>query len=543
MSDLTVCFVLTVTMLRSFILEGYLVSTGSMAPALLGFHKRVRCPSCDWLFAFGVRFTDSGDGQTAADASETARATCPNCGQINIDVSDVPRNHGDQLLVHRHVFDLRPPRRWEPVVFRNPADPEEAYVKRVVGLPGERIRIHSGDVYINGRIARKDLTVQRDMRIPVSDLAFLPDSDLWELPWQLDGNWDVIDEQLVFDSPGNDPSVGSLTLRPWRWHGGQHVTEVALPAADAHPDWDEFLRRFDRIPVSWTNRLEYDEQRQRLRCRGVMPEQMQRDLIRSASGPGFRRAVYRLAARSHLAPLTDRCGYNPPAMASEHPITDLMLDVTISMQQQPREMRVQMPVADDVARITIIPATGEITVRVNDQPDAVRQAVLARLPAEFRLEVSGFDRRLLVAVDGDLPFRPLDLPGALPTGDDAASDAVLDAGRRIYGQQNRLTLAFSGGRFRLETLRLYRDVYYTEGRGRHAVERDCRIRSGSYFVLGDNSPVSFDSRSWEDPFVPHRLLTGKPFLVHLPSRPGRIRFGSREMTIRLPDFQRIRYIP
>ena len=54
-----------------------------------------------------------------SDAVKTY-ASCPNCGQIDIDISPVPRNHGDQLLVHKSVFDFRRPRRWEPVVFRNP---------------------------------------------------------------------------------------------------------------------------------------------------------------------------------------------------------------------------------------------------------------------------------------------------------------------------------------------------------------------------------------------------------------------------------------
>ena len=39
--DLAICFVIAVILLRTFILEGYLISTGSMAPGLLGFHRRI----------------------------------------------------------------------------------------------------------------------------------------------------------------------------------------------------------------------------------------------------------------------------------------------------------------------------------------------------------------------------------------------------------------------------------------------------------------------------------------------------------------------
>ena len=116
--DLAVAFVVAVMLLRAFVLEGYLISTGSMAPGLCGFHRRVHCPACQYVFAFGVAFDDSTPGQpgTIQEPSGPRRlATCPNCGQSGIDVASLPNNHGDQLLVHKHTYDLRKPRRWETV--------------------------------------------------------------------------------------------------------------------------------------------------------------------------------------------------------------------------------------------------------------------------------------------------------------------------------------------------------------------------------------------------------------------------------------------
>ena len=91
-------------------------------------------------------------------------------------------------------------------------------------------------------------------------------------------------------------------------------------------------------------------------------------------------------------------------------------------------------------------------------------------------------------------------------------------------------------------IKLYRDVYYTDTRGRHAVSRPFELKDNEFFVLGDNSPVSHDSRRWENPVVRRSLLVGKPFLVHLPSMPGTLRVGSRELHLRLPDWQRIRFL-
>ena len=41
-----------------------------------------------------------------------------------------------------------PPERWDVVVFRYPEEPEVSYIKRLVGLPGETIRIAHGDIYV-----------------------------------------------------------------------------------------------------------------------------------------------------------------------------------------------------------------------------------------------------------------------------------------------------------------------------------------------------------------------------------------------------------
>jgi hypothetical protein len=61
-------------------------------------------------------------------------------------------------------------------------------------------------------------------------------------------------------------------------------------------------------------------------------------------------------------------------------------------------------------------------------------------------------------------------------------------------------------------------------------------------VLGDNSPVSFDSRSWDNPAITDEMFLGKPILVHLPSRPGEFQIGGHTLQVRIPDLSRIRYI-
>ena len=88
--------------------------------------------------------------------------------------------------------------------------------------------------------------------------------------------------------------------------------------------------------------MDYDEERQVLRCEGVMPDEMQRDLLKKATDEGFRRAVYRLAALSHLAPLTDRYGYNAMVESPEYVVCDLMLRIQLTWTTAPTAIRVRL---------------------------------------------------------------------------------------------------------------------------------------------------------------------------------------------------------
>jgi len=47
-------------------------------------------------------------------------------------------------------FPIHPPKRGEVVVFRNPLNTDQDFVKRVIGLPGEKVEIRRGVTYIDG---------------------------------------------------------------------------------------------------------------------------------------------------------------------------------------------------------------------------------------------------------------------------------------------------------------------------------------------------------------------------------------------------------
>jgi signal peptidase I len=66
---------------------------------------------------------------------------------------------GELLLVNKLAYTIGNPRHGDVIVFHYPGNPEEDYIKRLIGLPGDEIRIEGGLVYINGQ-SLEDRTFQ-----------------------------------------------------------------------------------------------------------------------------------------------------------------------------------------------------------------------------------------------------------------------------------------------------------------------------------------------------------------------------------------------
>src|SRR6202049_3303376 len=62
----------------------------------------------------------------------------------------------ERIFVNKFVYRLEPIERGDIVVFRYPRDPSKSYIKRVIGMAGDRIRIEDGQVYVNGEALAED---------------------------------------------------------------------------------------------------------------------------------------------------------------------------------------------------------------------------------------------------------------------------------------------------------------------------------------------------------------------------------------------------
>ena len=57
---------------------------------------------------------------------------------------------GQYLIVSKLAYWLHPPAHGDVIVFRPPNNSADDYIKRIVGLPGERVEIQSGEIQVNG---------------------------------------------------------------------------------------------------------------------------------------------------------------------------------------------------------------------------------------------------------------------------------------------------------------------------------------------------------------------------------------------------------
>ncbi len=450
--EFVVCLTIAVLIYRSWYVEGYIVPTGSMATTLLGMHRQATCSDCGFPFAVGT------------DAPLPTHAVCPNCGYPDIPLDELPTISGDRLLVCKSSLASRPPNRWDIVVFQHPMESHKAYIKRLVGMPGETVQIHRGDLYIDGRIQRKTLDQQRAVSVCVYDDQF---------------------------------RAGAHSALPPRWQGSETVTSW-LPEDHgfSHPG-----NATDSVQAENTEVIDWLVYRH------------------------WRRVPGR-ADRVEEVPITDNCGYNQHVSRVLNHVSDLMLRCDVraagagSLWWRISDGRDQLTARFD-------PGTGKAWLWHNDQVvyETVQAVAITSEGAVF--ELSLYDRQFLMAVGGVLVFEPY---------------TYAESSRPYRPTSQPVAMGVTRLEAEVSKLQLYRDVYYTQPTfvsHPWAIGRPYQLGEDEYFMLGDNSTLSEDSRAWpESPAVPAELFVGKPMVVHLPSRQAV--WGSFQFQV--PDTKRIRYI-
>ncbi|MFH1370854.1 MAG: signal peptidase I [Planctomycetota bacterium] len=189
---------------RAFVMEAFRIPTGSMADTLLGAHYRLRCTQCGYEYYYGENHYKQPKGRAQGRFERQEYSRCPNCGYLQATGGPESASSGDRILVLKCIYQFVEPKQWDVVVFKNPLDPTENYIKRLVARPGEAVEIIDGDVYIDGLISRKPVNVQEELWMPIYDNDYQParpeeqrfNGHTWQQPFKnTDGSKWIIDDE------------------------------------------------------------------------------------------------------------------------------------------------------------------------------------------------------------------------------------------------------------------------------------------------------------------------------------------------------------
>ena len=506
-AEAVIIAIILALIIRHYSLEAFEIPTGSMAPGLHGVHVDAQCPNCETVDAVGLQ-TDQMTNKLRLSLSSgyVYDGPCPDCGTAmhegvgrpDADIScpkcenkrrgDPERYrrakkgyhrqpvrcsmctydyfyffepkdtlNGHKILVNKFSYEAGDPERWQVIVFK--FNRQRNYIKRLVGLPGEKIQVVDGDIRIDHEIERKPLDVQNDLWTPVHD------TDVQEIglepvsAWASTGTFDrdPENERILFNAL--DGLASLRYLRPVRNHysynGGRQHGDLLVRDLRALVDV-----KVNGVDAAGSPRVFID---------------IRNDDI-----------AYRLAL----------------------PIGGGTAEV----------LRVPIEFAEDL-RLSEDAQDTTGTTRGWSVFASLPEGTALDKGRSHEVDFSLVDRQIRVLLDGELL---LELPCDSRDINRAANSEgrrSTDVGLSPTGNDVTIRARHAGGE--VERSQLFRDIHYTT-RGEnfdHAVNGPYQIPDDGFFAMGDNSPSSLDSRAWGA--LSRQNLLGRGFAIFWPALPWR----------------------
>lgn len=95
--------------------------------------------------------------------------------QVNGHSMDPTFQNGEYVLTNLITLRFQPLKRGDVIVFVAPPDKEKDYIKRIIGLPGDKIKVAEGVVYLNDQKLDQSSFLESDVR--TNGGAFLSEGD------------------------------------------------------------------------------------------------------------------------------------------------------------------------------------------------------------------------------------------------------------------------------------------------------------------------------------------------------------------------------
>lgn len=516
--SLAIAFILAF-LIRTFVVEPFVIPTGSMSPALQGVHKDLDCPQCGQRYRVNASTQAQMRGQNKPD--RCVGGMCPMCRYTMAYDTKLARQYthapeksenersysGDRIIVNKFLYSLTEPERWDVVVFKYPGNATDNYIKRLVGLPEETLRIYSGDLFVKSkdeaqfRIARKPAKTAYAIREQVHDTHRDP-SNLheagWPLRWQNVSGWQTdtstsgkLVRQTYTTSGAQESWLNYVHTPPTNPVWPQLEAGVALPSADPQlvSDFNPYNTRI----------MQYSVNRQRYS-----------------------------AAYPFEVPVTSQ---------GVHWVGDLFVEANVDIQSDTGQLLLELVEAGNRFRCTIDVSSGEARLSIipygKTEPTKQFGAV-----ARTVIDGAGKHSVLFANVDDALH---LWIDDRLIAFDDPTTyqwEALFGKRKGMVPQTSEADpgdlaparVGSNGAALAIDRLRVYRDIYYIAATDSiragelQAIVADYLIApprdllsnprqwdligrrrsvefplgKDQFFVMGDNSPQSSDARLWDD---------------------------------------------
>lgn len=515
---------------RAYSAEAFVIPTGSMAPTLYGRHKELNCAECGVKYAVGASDELVEKSEYFIPSNKVTGAFCPNC-RYYTDLRDAMPFTGDRIIVNKFPFEFGDPKRWDVIVFKYPEASQTNYIKRLVGLPGEEILISRGDVYARKnekdsfQILRKD---NLEKQLTVQQLVYDDDYPPREI---LQYGWPERWSPMRQVAPG-ETKFEELKQSAWVIDSESRAYEFQGNPADSSTAKLEWLRYQHLVPrQSEWNLLQEN------------PELFQQTMLSSPPEPRL---------------ISDYTAYNNYSGGSAGGsftydaafwVGDLTLSFDVEIKSDAGEFFVELMRGDRHYRVKFDVKTGQATfyyVEDFPNPEPV-ETELTTVQTDLQgagahqIMFANVDQRLCLWIDGsavDLgkqteyqpPVSPAPREGDLAPAGIAGRDVEftvshLQLQRDIYYRADEYyqNQEYSGDRRHLWELLWDPAAWSRQYEDHRQQVRFGKMSDEEFFVLGDNSARSADSRLWGNErgavhrhAVPRSALVGKAFMIYWP---------------------------